>query len=88
VIGEQKTPNAQLPTSNAELQTALLIAGQLFGLATRLDADALERFLDSKPKDFYHEATCRAAIAFRRSIDSALSASSAKSAVKESGGGK
>jgi hypothetical protein len=50
----------------------LLIAGELAGRATRLDVDVLERFLESKPQEFRYEATCRAAIAFRRAIDQAM----------------
>jgi len=45
---------------------ALLVAGQLAGLSQWLDADALERFLASKPEDFRYEAMCRAAIEFKR----------------------
>jgi len=47
---------------------AVLIAGQLAGLASRLDVDALERFLDSKPADFLYEKQCRAAIQFRKTV--------------------
>ena len=50
------------------IESALLISGQLMGLAMRLDADLLERFLESKPAGFRYEETCRAAIEFRRAI--------------------
>lgn len=53
-----------------DLQKALLVAGQLYGLAMTLDVETLETFLDSKPKGFNWEPTCRETIKFRRALDS------------------
>lgn len=49
-----------------EVQKAILIVGQLVGLSMNFDADALEKWLDSKPEGFNYEWACRAAIAFKR----------------------
>jgi hypothetical protein len=54
--------------SGAEVQRALLVAGQLAGIAHQLDADGLERWLNTNPKEFNYETWCRAAIAFKRAI--------------------
>ena len=51
-----------------EPNASILLAGRLAGLASRLDAEALEKFLESPPRDFRYEKNCRAAIAFKRAI--------------------
>jgi hypothetical protein len=62
-MGDKKSA-VQIDTAT----NAILIAGQLAGLAFRLDAAALEKFLESPPKYFRYEKECRAAIEFRKAI--------------------
>jgi hypothetical protein len=50
-------------------QTALLVAGELFGVAQRLDVAALEKYLENPESDFRYERHCHAAIEFRRALD-------------------
>ena len=52
-----------------EVQQAIYLAGEMAGIVSRLDADALEKWLDTKPEGFNYERTCRAAIAFKRAIE-------------------
>jgi len=52
-----------------EVQNAILVAGQLIGISLKLDADSLEKWLNTKPKGFNYEKHCRAAIAFKRALD-------------------
>jgi hypothetical protein len=59
--------------SENDYQHAIYIAGNLIGLASRLDADALEEFLTFKPADFIQAQTCLAAIKFRRQVDDLIS---------------
>jgi len=55
-----------------EVQNAVLIAGELAGLSFKLNADALEKWLDTKPEGFNYESWCRAAIAFKRAVHTIL----------------
>jgi hypothetical protein len=55
-----------------DLANAHLLAGELWGLAMRLDADLLEKFLRNPPADFRYASICQAAINFRRELDRAL----------------
>jgi hypothetical protein len=50
---------------NASEASSVFVAGELAGLAMRLDVKALEQFLDGHPAGFGYEAICRAAIRFR-----------------------
>jgi hypothetical protein len=47
---------------------SLILAGELMGLAYKLDARALEKFLESPSPDFRYEKECRAAIEFRKAV--------------------
>jgi hypothetical protein len=54
---------------NTEQARALLVAGQLAGLASRLNVAELEKYLANRPPpDFNYEKLCRAAIEFVKAI--------------------
>jgi hypothetical protein len=53
---------------NPAQQQALIIAGELAGLASRLDTDALEAYLVAPDADFLCERLCRAAIIFTKAV--------------------
>ena len=55
------------PTTRTQSE-ALLIAGEMAGMASRLDDNALEEFLKTAPPDFVHTAACKAVIAYKRAI--------------------
>lgn len=59
-----KTNEAYTP----EVQQALFLSGEMAGMISRLDADALELWLNTKPEGFNYERTCRAVIAFKRAL--------------------
>jgi hypothetical protein len=59
------------PTSTAEELNAVFIAGQLAGIAFRLNSKSLEHFLDHvADDDFRYHALCRAAIEFVLQLES------------------
>jgi len=71
IAAQRREMESELPSSTgsgAEVQIAILVAGQLAGIAHQLDANALEKWLNTNPKDFNYETWCRAAIAFKRAI--------------------
>lgn len=57
------------PKASKAVDNAILTAGQLAGMSFRLDADALEKWLDTNPEDFKYKKLCRAAIAFKRAVE-------------------
>ena len=59
---------SQPPGARPEVNQAILLAGQLAGIGFNLEADLLERWLNTNPKDFKYENWCRAAIAFKRAL--------------------
>lgn len=58
--------------TKAEVDNAILICGQLTGLAMRLNEDALEKWIDSNPEHFRYVKLCRPAIAFKRELKKAI----------------
>jgi hypothetical protein len=54
--------------SDSNTENALLIAGELTGLAMRLDVHALEEFLRKQPAGFYFVDVCRAALRYRADL--------------------
>ena len=71
-LAEAIHKEAGRPAALDSINYAILIAGQLCGMASRLDVAALEKFLQSNPKDFRYVKQCRAAIEFRRAVDEDL----------------
>lgn len=56
--GSESAPGTSI--EQERIHRAILTAGEIMGVASRLDAVALEFFLDSNPQDFRYEANCRA----------------------------
>jgi hypothetical protein len=67
----REAPNPKLQLEEVEQTNAVFVAGQLNGMAYHLNANALEKFLETAPNEFRYGSLCRAAIAFRRAIDAA-----------------
>jgi hypothetical protein len=47
----------------------IFLAGEMHGLARRIDADALEKYLENAPSWFAFTDQCRAVIQFCRGLD-------------------
>ncbi len=66
--GEVPNPDGKCACQEAGPSQAIFAAGELAAMTFKLDAEALERWLNTNPKGFRFEKECRAAIAFKRAI--------------------
>ena len=63
MTNQQKYEQMEVRKANA-----LLVAGELAGLALHLDVEALEKFLENAPSDFKYTKLAKAALEFAKVI--------------------